>query len=187
MGIYGPLPAEAHMSSEHFLLHRNDWIPNNPTLPVILYHRVLPEGAAEETASGFEQLFERNGWPPQWRDGVFDYHHYHSTAHEVLGFAAGWARLMLGGPQGREARVSAGDATLLPVGTGHCLIERSEDFWVVGAYPRDQNFDVCRSAPSAETTKAMAALGSPNSDPVGGAHGPLTRLWRQRASTEVRP
>ena len=145
---------------------------------MILYRRSLPDGQAEETAAAFEMLFEQNGWPPQWRDGVFDYHHNHSTAHEVLGFAAGWARLIFGGPGGREVRVAAGDVALLPVGTGHCRIERSSDFWAVGAYPRGQNFDILRNAPSAEAARSMANLDFPNSDPVSGVNGPLTRLWR---------
>jgi uncharacterized protein YjlB len=166
------------MIAEHFILSRNGWAPNNPRLAVIVYRRAAREAGAREAAAAFETLFARNGWPPKWRDGVFDYHHYHSTAHEALGIAAGWARLLLGGQGGREVKVAAGDAALLPAGTAHRQVEASPDFLVVGAYPAGQSFDILTRAPSAQEERAMAALGWPDCDPVSGAQGPLTRLWR---------
>jgi uncharacterized protein YjlB len=166
------------MIAEHFILSRNGWAPNNIRLPVILYRRAAREAGAQEAAAAFEALFLRNGWPPQWRDGVFDYHHYHSTAHEALGFAAGWARITLGGHGGREVKVGAGDAAVLPAGIVHRQVEASPDFLVVGAYPAGQSFDILERAPSAEDERTMATLGWPGCDPVGGPEGPLTRLWR---------
>src|SRR5262249_44116034 len=85
-------------------LKPNGWMPNSP-LPVLLYRSALPTG--KDLADAMERLFTANQWPPQWRNGVYDFHHYHSTAHEVLGFAAGHADLVLGGEGGEPVTVRA--------------------------------------------------------------------------------
>ena len=157
-------------------LGRNGWMPNNERLPVLLYRGVLESKG--DPAASCEQLFTKNGWPPQWRNGVYTFHHYHSTAHEVLGFVTGSAQLVLGGEGGHEVRVQAGDVALLPTGTGHCELEKSSDFLVIGAYPPDQNWDICREAPDSAAIARMANLPFPQSDPVFGAKGPLREQWR---------
>ena len=169
--------AAAEVAPELLPLSRNGWMPNNEQLPVLLYRGAFDPGTAD-LAAAMESAFERNGWPPQWRNGVYDFHHYHSTAHEVLGFAGGWGRLELGGEGGHELVMKTGDVAVLPTGTGHCKLEASGDFLVIGAYPPGEHWDICRSAPDAEAVGRMSRVAFPESDPVYGAGGALVRHWK---------
>ena len=169
----------SRITPEHFRLSANGWVPNNPNLPVLLYRQVLP--LSDNVTQHSESAFQQHGWPPQWVAGVFDFHHYHSTAHEVLGFVGGEAKLMLGGPGGKTVTVHAGDVALLPAGTGHCNLGSSDDFLVVGAYPPDQHWDICRSAPTQAMQKSIDTLSYPHQDPVSGQAQPLMTLWNARA------
>jgi uncharacterized protein YjlB len=105
-------------------------------------------------------------------DGVFGFHHFHSTSHEALAVVAGRATLELGGPQGEAFDVAAGDVLVLPAGTEHRRASSDARFTVVGAYPAGQeNYDLLRGDDPAEVEaarKRMAALGPPSDDPVGG-------------------
>jgi uncharacterized protein YjlB len=162
---------------EQLHLKRNGWMPNS-SLPVLFYRNAVP-ATSKNLATEMERLFTANEWPPQWRNGVYDFHHYHSTAHEVLGFAAGHADLVLGGEGGEAVTVHACDVLVLPAGTGHCRITASDDFLVIGAYPENEHWDICRTAPSAEVLERMRHVRFPASDPLTGAAGALPKLWLQ--------
>lgn len=155
------------------LLPPDEAMPNSP-LPVLIYRGVT---TGVGPARDFEALFDSNGWRGSWRNGVYDFDHFHSNAHEVLGVTRGSATLQLGGDAGQSIEVAAGDVLVLPAGTGHRRISASTDFTVVGAYPQGQeHYDICRVR-SAETELRVSKLARPKSDPVQGSDGPLLRLW----------
>ncbi|MFN5715908.1 MAG: hypothetical protein ACK463_15290, partial [Bradyrhizobium sp.] len=94
-------------------------VPNNP-MPFLVYRGAVDAGRDPEAA--IEQLFGSHGWGAMWRNGVYDFAHYHATVHEVLGVARGRARVQFGGAHGQALEIAAGDVALLPAGTGHqCL------------------------------------------------------------------
>ncbi len=150
-------------------------IPNSP-LPVLIYRAV----AQAREAAHCEALFARHGWLGAWRDGIFPFHHFHSTAHEVLGIVAGSAAVVLGGPSGERFEVGRGDVLVLPAGTGHRNTGASSDLLVVGAYPDGMAWDVRRGDPREhdQVLADIAAVPLPAADPVHGSAGPLVELWR---------
>jgi uncharacterized protein YjlB len=163
---------------ETHLFDDDGGIPNS-SLPVLAYHGV----DRARDAADCEELFAANDWLGSWRDGIFSFHHFHSTAHEVLGIVAGRATVMLGGPSGRAFEVEQGDVLVLPAGTGHCKQGSSGDLLVIGAYPDAMKWDIRRGDP-AEHDEAVAnirAVPLPRADPVEGPDGPLTELWRESA------
>ena len=161
------------MSDPDTLLLPPGTLMPNSRLPVLIYRKVLEGGAR-----GFDSLFRANGWGGTWRNGVYDYDHFHSNAHEVLGVDSGSARVQLGGDEGEAVEIEAGDVVVLPAGTGHRRISRSSDFAVSGAYPPGQErYDLCRSS-TPEAELRISKVPVPASDPVHGMDGPLLRLWR---------
>ena len=159
------------------LFQPNHNIPNNPKLPLLVYEQVFPESI--NLQGQFKKAFEENGWGGSWVNGVFNYHHYHSTAHEVLGVISGSATILFGGPDGKEVEVKAGDMAVLPAGTGHCCKSASSDFKMMGAYPKGQeDYDISTADDDMEIKKQNIALVPlPTADPVGGAAGPLMKHW----------
>jgi uncharacterized protein YjlB len=153
-------------------------IPNHPSWPLIIYKSPVRLLETFHPAAIFEDLFASKRWARSWRNGIYNYVHYHSRVHEVMGVAAGEARVQFGGNCGRSILLRKGDVAVLPAGTGHKCLKASADFQVVGAYPPEGEYDLCKT--SEEHDKALPAIlkaPRPENDPVYGEDGPLTRLW----------
>jgi uncharacterized protein YjlB len=154
--------------------------PNNARLPLLVYRQAvtLP---AHDPAARFEAIFAARQWGNGWRNGIYPFHHYHSTAHEVLGVFRGHATVQFGGEQGICLSISGGDVVIIPAGVAHKNLGASRDLGVVGAYPRGQQWDICYGKPG-ERPRAdhnIARVPLPSADPVYGTQEPLVTYWRQ--------
>jgi uncharacterized protein YjlB len=162
------------MDAPHTLLVVPEGGFPNSAFPALLYRSAFPADA-----KAIEQAFADQGWSNAWRDGIFTYHHFHSTAHEVLGVAAGEVQVMLGGPSGRTTLLRAGDALVIPAGVGHCNMRQSSNLLVIGAYPNGDDYDIRlgNRAELQEAKRAITAARFPAGDPVPGATF-LHAIWK---------
>ncbi|MET0410872.1 MAG: hypothetical protein ABW217_06230 [Polyangiaceae bacterium] len=154
--------------------------PNNSRLPVLVYRAAfaLPS-SINAAAELIEKRFAANGWSGGWRNGVYDFHHFHANSHEVLGCYAGSVLVQLGGPSGPEVEIRRRDVLVLPAGVAHRRLRASADYRIVGAYPGGQSYDMHRGDPGelASVARQIAAVAVPASDPVHGKSGPLFAHW----------
>lgn len=159
----------------------DDGLVPNSRLPFVIYKNVLRLGDHPERT--IEGLFGSHGWGQMWRNGVFDYLHYHATVHEALGVARGSARVRFGGNGGRDFTLEAGDIAILPAGTGHQCFAASDDFVVVGAYPPGPRMEITRPTPEnhRKALDTIPKVARPDTDPVFGENGSLVDLWRSPA------
>jgi uncharacterized protein YjlB len=150
-------------------------IPNNPYLPVLVY-----PGAFSGREDQIEDTFNQNNWKNSWVNGVFDFHHYHSNTHEVLGVREGQATLQIGGEKGQQIEINSGDILILPAGTGHKRLTSTSNFKIVGAYPDGMEYNTMTEKEEDRllSLKDIPNVPLPDTDPVYGLEGPLLLKWR---------
>ena len=167
------LPVIAH------LLAPSAGIPNHPRWPLLVYPGAIAVGTSD-LAAAFERLFAANDWPAAWRNGVYPFHHFHCDAHEALGVYSGEVTAQFGGDEGVVITARAGDAIVLPAGTGHKKLSSQGRLGIVGAYPTGQIPDMCTPllASLKRSTAAVTRVALPHCDPVYGAGGPLFAHWK---------
>ncbi len=154
-------------------------IPNS-SLPLLYYQQVV-DSNGDKAARWLENTFAANGWTNSWRWGVYDFHHYHSNTHEVLGVFQGSALILLGGEKGEKVKVKAGDVIIIPAGVGHKCLSHSPNFTVVGAYPEGKSPDLLKgqAGERPQADQNIAKVPMPASDPILGNKGGLVEIWKK--------
>jgi uncharacterized protein YjlB len=154
-------------------------VPNHPRWPLLVYPSAVAI-AGGDPAAAFEELFDKNGWPAAWRNGVHPFHHFHCDAHEALGIYSGEVTVQFGGEDGVVITARPGDVIVLPAGTGHKKLSSRGRLGVVGAYPAGQHSDLCTPVTAAlqKSAAAVARVPPPQHDPVYGEGGPLLAHWK---------
>lgn len=165
--------------SEYSHVLKDDGVFPNSDLPVLVYKNVLDLPLLFE-AGYIIQLFEKNHWSNCWKSGIFTYHHYHSTSHEVIGVYKGKTTLLLGGENGVRMEIAKGDVIILPAGVAHKNMGAEHDVSCVGAYPGGMQYDICTGGPGerplADTKIKQVPL--PDRDPVLGLRGGTEKYWK---------
>lgn len=176
-GYGDPRGYNAPLGTETYVFKSNGIVPNS-SLPLIVRRGAIPPSADDPTKT-FKTTFAKNGWTNAWLGGIHDYHHYHPNTHEVLGIVSGSGQVRFGGEDGDLVAVTMGDVVVIPAGVAHALINGSDDFAVVGAYPGGADYDTVRDDPKAlaSSQQRIAQVSLPDADPVDGADGPLMKLW----------
>lgn len=152
--------------------------PNNNALPVLFYKAILTLPFFFPARS-IRNLFKDNGWSNSWKDSIYDYHHYHSITHEVLGVYKGKTKVQLGGEYGIELTLEKGDVIIIPAGVAHKNLTPKSGFKCVGAYPGGMDYDIKtgKQGERPETDEKIKEVPIPGTDPVFGKEGELQRNW----------
>lgn len=168
--VYRSAIASSVKTSQVLRVAESDRFPNS-RLAVLVY---LGAVRAKDLADAIERRFASHGWKPAWRAGLYDFHHYHSTAHEVLGVFRGEASVRLGGPKGKLVQLSAGDVLVLPAGVAHKNERHSSNFSVVGAYPVGTSWDMKYGKPGERpaTDRNITNTAVPGADPLQRVRSP---------------
>jgi uncharacterized protein YjlB len=155
-------------------------VPNHPRWPLIIYRAAIDREERHDRAALIDDLFEANGWGGAWRDGIYDYVHYHSRIHEMLGIARRKGSVRFGGKKDRIFTLKAGDVAVLPAGTGHQCMSTADDFLVIGAYSPAGTYDERTTVEDRlRALKTIPKVALPHKDPAYGTGGPLSKLWKK--------
>lgn len=178
--IFLPQSTSIKMKGTEKLFFKDDGKIPNSQYPLILYRNAF-SARGGSGASWLEEKFAANNWTNSWRNGIYSFHHYHSTSHEVLGVYSGSAMVHLGGEEGEKLNIEAGDIIIIPAGVGHKNLG-GRNLGVVGAYPDGRSWDLNRGLPGErpKVDQNILALSIPEADPLLGKSDGLVKIWNEK-------
>lgn len=158
---------------------QDDGVFPNSRYPALLYKGIL-DIPMLFPATHIKHLFQKHGWSKSWDAGIFEYHHYHSTSHEVLGIYKGHTKLQLGGPGGPVIFIEKGDVLVIPAGVAHKNLGAENAVGVVGAYPDGRDYDMNYGKPGERpaTDENIKKVPIPANDPVFGRDKGIFKIWK---------
>lgn len=168
------------------ILTEDENFPNNGLLPLLVYKEAFQIND-DQASDMIKEILETNSWTQAWVDGIYDYHHYHSTAHEILVALKGSCRVQFGGPNGVTITLGRGDVAIIPAGVAHKKISDADGFQCLGAYPAGQEYDMNYGKPEERPAadERIHKVPMPESDPLYGTDGPLIKNWRSEADQNL--
>lgn len=163
-----------------YTIKPNDGFPNNAELPLVL-HRHAIKLPTLLRGLYVRRIFRKNGWTNNWKDGIYEYDHYHSNTHEAIAVIKGKATLLFGGRGGKKIDVREGDVVIIPAGVAHCTLGKEDDVTCIGGYPQGSDYDMHYGHPGERprTDRRIARLPVPKTDPVFGTDRGLPVIWKK--------
>lgn len=143
---------------------------------------MMPSKPETGVAKQFEKIGEVM---PRWVYGLYHQTHFHSTTHEVHAVVGGRASLCFGGEQNPdrfEPTVEKGDIIVIPAGVAHRMLAdvggpHAESFKMVGAYPEENEWDICFGQEDEEDkVEGIAKVDWFHTDPLFGDDGPALHV-----------
>jgi uncharacterized protein YjlB len=163
-GIVEKLKTKHEFDICRLFLKDDGVFPNNANHPLLIFQSAFCQSQAEA-----ERAIEKANWTRPWVWGIFPYHHYHSTAWELLVCIQGRATLQLGGEKGPTTSVARGDIMLIPPGAAHKQLEANDGFTLLGSYPPNSGVvDTLTGKPSLKEKENIQNCFIPTFEPILG-------------------
>uniref|UniRef100_A0A7S1BIQ6 Cupin type-2 domain-containing protein n=1 Tax=Corethron hystrix TaxID=216773 RepID=A0A7S1BIQ6_9STRA len=169
-GVLHKIKPTEHFTEAYRLFMKSDGtFPNNPNHPLLIFRGTSNFTGKEDEG---RRALQKAGWTAPWKWIVFPYHHYHSSAWEILMCVRGSGLLQLGGEAGPEISVEVGDIILIPPGFVHKQLSSFGGFSILGSYPsvkgKNVKIDEIRGPATQTQLENILRCESPKNEPVTG-------------------